>query len=269
MRNKSIYACMDIKDGRVVKGVKFSDLQEISDDPVSLAKKYEAEGADYLVFYDIGATVDKKEIFYDKIEEILKAVKIPLLVGGGIRSLADCDKLYELGVRQFSINSAAIRNPGLLKEVSEKYGPESLVLSVDVKKLGDRYHVFLGAGKEDTGLEAKAWLEKCVDLGAGTLVINSIDSDGTKGGYDLPMLEALTKDVDCRVVASGGAGKKEDFFELFQKNEKVTGALAASIFHYGLVSIKEIKEGLEKFTKETEAEITVNKRKVETPKNDT
>ena len=148
MRSKSIYACMDIKNGKVVKGVKFSDIQEISDDPVALAQKYEQDGADYLVFYDIGATVDNKEIFYDKIKEILDAVKIPVVVGGGIRTLTDCDILYELGVRHFSINSAAIRNPDLLREVSDKYGSDSLILSVDVKKVGDSYHVFLGAGKK-------------------------------------------------------------------------------------------------------------------------
>lgn len=242
MRSKSIYACMDIKNGKVVKGVKFSDIQEISDDPVALAQKYEQDGADYLVFYDIGATVDNKEIFYDKIKEILDAVKIPVVVGGGIRTLTDCDILYELGVRHFSINSAAIRNPDLLREVSDKYGSDSLILSVDVKKVGDSYHVFLGAGKEDTGLDAKEWLERCVNLGAGTVVINSIDTDGVREGFDIEMLKSLTADVNCDIVASGGAGRKEDFLEVFQKIDKITGALAASIFHYNLVSIKEIKE---------------------------
>ena len=242
MRSKSIYACMDIKNGKVVKGVKFSDIQEISDDPVALAQKYEQDGADYLVFYDIGATVDNKEIFYDKIKEILDAVKIPVVVGGGIRTLTDCDILYELGVRHFSINSAAIRNPDLLREVSDKYGSDSLILSVDVKKVGDSYHVFLGAGKEDTGLDAKEWLERCVNLGAGTVVINSIDTDGVREGFDIEMLKDLTEDVSCDVVASGGAGRKEDFLEVFRKIDKLTGALAASIFHYDLVSIKEIKE---------------------------
>ncbi len=244
MKTKSIYACMDIKDGKVVKGVKFADIQEISSDPVALAQKYEQDGADYLVFYDIGATVDNKDIFYDKIAEILKAVNIPVVVGGGIRTLSDCDRLYDLGVRHFSINSAAIRNPALLQEVSAKYGSDSLILSVDVKKVGADYHVFLGAGKEDTGLDAKAWIEKGVALGAGTVVINSIDTDGVKEGYDLAMLEILTENVSCNIVASGGAGKIEDFLEVFRKNKKVTGALAASIFHYDLVSIKEIKEAM-------------------------
>ncbi|MGI6090183.1 MAG: bifunctional phosphoribosyl-AMP cyclohydrolase/phosphoribosyl-ATP diphosphatase HisIE [Saccharofermentanales bacterium] len=244
MKTKSIYACMDIKDGKVVKGVKFADIQEISDDPVALAQKYGQDGADYLVFYDIGATVDNKDIFYDKIAEILKVVNIPVVVGGGIRTLSDCDRLYDLGVRHFSINSAAIRNPALLQEVSAKYGSDNLILSVDVKKVGAAYHVFLGAGKEDTGLDAKKWIEKGVALGAGTVVINSIDTDGVKEGYDLAMLEILTEDVNCNVVASGGAGKIEDFLEVFRKNKKVTGALAASIFHYDLVSIKEIKEAM-------------------------
>ncbi|MGI6695552.1 MAG: bifunctional phosphoribosyl-AMP cyclohydrolase/phosphoribosyl-ATP diphosphatase HisIE [Christensenellales bacterium] len=248
MKNKSIYACMDIKNGRVVKGVRFSDIQEISDDPVLLAQKYENDGADYLVFYDIGATVDNKGIFYDKIEEILKSVSIPLIVGGGIRTLSDCDRLYDLGVRHFSINSAAVKNPGLLKEVSEKYGSGSLILSVDVKRVDGAYHVFLGAGKEDMGLDAKEWIEKAVGLGAGTIVINSIDTDGMKAGYDIEMLVFLAEDVNCDIVASGGAGKTEDFVEVFQKNKKVTGALAASIFHYNLVSIKEIKEQLKKTT---------------------
>ncbi|MGI6508071.1 MAG: imidazole glycerol phosphate synthase subunit HisF [Saccharofermentanales bacterium] len=233
---------MDIKNGKVVKGVKFSDIQEISDDPVALAQKYEKDGADYLVFYDIGATVDNKEIFYDKIKEILDAVKTPVVVGGGIRTLTDCDILYELGVRHFSINSAAIRNPSLLKEVSDKYGSDCLILSVDVKKVGDTYHVFLGAGKEDTGLDAKAWIERCEKQGAGTVVINSIDTDGVREGFDLEMLNFLTEDIECDIVASGGAGSKEDFLEVFQKIDKITGALAASIFHYNLVSIKEIKE---------------------------
>ena len=242
MRSKSIYACMDIKNGKVVKGVKFSDIQEISDDPVALAQKYEQDGADYLVFYDIGATVDNKEIFYDKIKEILDAVKIPVVVGGGIRTLTDCDILYELGVRHFSINSAAIRNPDLLREVSDKYGSDSLILSVDVKKVGDSYHVFLGAGKEDTGLDAKEWLERCVNLGAGTVVINSIDTDGVREGFDIEMLKSLTADVNCDIAASGGAGGRGDFLEVFQEIDKITGALAATIFHYNLVSIKEIKE---------------------------
>jgi len=242
MRTKNIYACMDIKNGKVVKGVKFTDIQEISDDPVALAQKYEKDGADYLVFYDIGATVNNKEIFYDKIKEILDAVKIPIVVGGGIRTLSDCDNLYGLGVRHFSINSAAIKNPDLLKEVSAKHGSDSLILSVDVKKVGNRYHVFLGAGKEDTGLDAKAWIEQGVKLGAGTVVINSIDTDGVRNGFDVEMLKNLTEDVNCNIVASGGAGRKEDFLEVFRTNEKITGALAASIFHYNLVSIKEIKE---------------------------
>lgn len=244
MKNKSIYACMDIKNSKVVKGVKFSDIKEISDNPVFLAKKYENDGADYLVFYDIGATVDNKDIFYEKIGEILKAVNIPLVVGGGIKTLSDCDKLYELGVRYFSINSAAVKNPNLLKEVSDKYGSDSLILSVDVKRIGDAYHVFLGAGKYDTGLDAKEWIEKAADLGTGTIVINSIDTDGTKEGYDTQMLAALTENMNCNIVASGGAGKTEDFFEVFQKNPKITGALAASIFHYNLVSIKDIKKEL-------------------------
>lgn len=248
MKNKSIFACMDIKDGKVVKGVKFEDINVVSDDPVLLAQKYEKDGADYLVFYDIGATVDNKEIFYDKIEKILKSVNIPLVVGGGIRTLADCDRLYALGVRHFSINSAAVKNPGLLKEVSDKYGSDSLILSVDAKKVGDKYHVFLGAGKEDTGLDAREWIQKAVALGAGTVVINSIDTDGMKEGYDLQMLADLSENVTCGIVASGGAGKAEDFVEVFQKNKKVTGALAASVFHYNLVSIKEIKMKLEKTT---------------------
>lgn len=248
MKTKSIYACMDIKDGKVVKGVKFAAIQEISDDPVVLAQKYEQDGADYLVFYDIGATVDNKEIFYDKIGEILKAVNIPVVVGGGIRTLSDCDRLSDLGVKHFSINSAAIRNPALLRKVSAKYGSDSLILSVDVKKVSADYHVFLGAGKEDTGLEAKAWIEKGVALGAGTVVINSIDTDGVREGYDLAMLESLTEDVNCNVVASGGAGKKEDFLAVLRRNKKVTGALAASIFHYNLVSIKEIKEAMQTMT---------------------
>ncbi|MDI9519794.1 MAG: bifunctional phosphoribosyl-AMP cyclohydrolase/phosphoribosyl-ATP diphosphatase HisIE [Bacillota bacterium] len=248
MKNKSIFACMDIKDGKVVKGVKFEDINVVSDDPVLLGQKYEKDGADYLVFYDIGATVDNKEIFYDKIEKILKSVNIPLVVGGGIRTLADCDRLYALGVRHFSINSAAVKNPGLLKEVSEKYGADSLILSVDAKKVGDKYHVFLGAGKEDTGLDAKEWIEKAAALGVGSVVINSIDTDGMKEGYDLQMLADLSENVSCGIVASGGAGKAEDFIEVFQNNKKVTGALAASIFHYDLVSIKEIKMKLEKIT---------------------
>lgn len=248
MSNKSIYACMDIKNGKVVKGVKFSDIREISDDPVILAQKYEHDGADYLVFYDIGATLDNKDIFYDKIEEILRSVKIPLVVGGGIRTLTDCDRLHDLGVRHFSVNSAAVKNPGLLKEVSQKYGSDSLILSVDVKRVRGAYHVFLGAGKEDTGLDAKEWVEKAAGLGAGTIVVNSIDADGMRAGYDIEMLAFLTRDVDCGIVASGGAGKAEDFLEVFQTNNKITGALAASIFHYNLVSIREVKKQLGKIT---------------------
>ncbi len=248
MKNRNIYACMDIKNGKVVKGIKFDDIKEISDDPVLFAQKYEKDGADYLVFYDIGATVDNKDIFYEKIEEILQAVNIPLVVGGGIRTLADCDKLYNLGVKYFSVNSAAVKNPDLLQEVSVKYGSDSLILSVDVKRVGGAYHVFLGAGKEDTGLNAKEWIGKAAGLGAGTIVINSIDTDGMKEGYDIEMLAFLTENLNCNIVASGGAGKTEDFIEVFKTNNKITGALAASIFHYNLVSIKEIKQQLENMT---------------------
>ena len=189
MKTKSIYACMDIKGGKVVKGVKFADIQEISADPVALAQKYEQDGADYLVFYDIGATVDNKDIFA-KIAEILKAVNIPVVVGGGIRTLSDCDRLYDLGVRHFSINSAAIRNPALLQEVSAKYGSDSLILSVDVKKVGAAYHVFLGAGKEDTGLDAKKWIEKGVALGARHGGDQFHRYRRRKEGYDLAMLRS-------------------------------------------------------------------------------
>lgn len=245
MKNRNIYACMDIKDGKVVKGIKFDNIQKISDDPVALAKKYEQDGADYLVFYDIGATVDNKNIFYEKIEEIVKSVTIPVVVGGGIRSVSDCDKLYEIGIRHFSINSAAVKNPDLLKEVIEKYGQESLILSVDVKKTSSDYHVFLGAGTVDTGINAKEWIEQCVDSGVKSIVINSIDADGMKNGYDIEMLESLSADAEYDIIASGGAGSEKDFLDVFQKNEKVKGALAASIFHYDLVSIKDIKKLLD------------------------
>ena len=243
MSTKKIIPCLDVKDGRVVKGVKFEGFRDVSS-PVELAKFYNTSGADELVFYDITASSDERKVFSDLLTQVVKCVDIPLTVGGGITSIEDFDRLFELGASKASINSGAYKNPNVIKEASDKYGSHRVVLAVDVKCVGNEFRVFAKGGREDTGLNAIDWLKRGVDLGAGELVINSIDTDGVKSGFDLPLLEAVCNAVDVPIVASGGAGCIDDFIELFTKLPNITAGLAASIFHFGDVNIMDLKNAL-------------------------
>lgn len=237
---KRIIPCLDVKNGRVVKGVNFEGVSDVAS-PVELAKYYSASGADELVFYDITASVEGRQIFTDILREAASNVFIPLTVGGGISSVEDFDRVLKCGADKVSVNSGAIRNPQLIYEAAKRYGDQCVVISADVKRVDGMFRVFTKGGQVDTGMEAISWIKKCVDLGAGEVVLNSIDTDGVKGGFDLEMLDAVCNAVAVPVIASGGAGKMEDFVELFQKLPKVDAGLAASVFHFGEVKIPELK----------------------------
>ncbi len=241
MITKRIIPCLDVKDGRVVKGVNFEGLHDVSS-PVSLAKYYSDNGADELVFYDITASSDGRRLFTDILCETAKSVFIPLTVGGGINTVADFDRVLKCGADKVSVNSGAIRNPTLIAEAAKLYGDQCVVLSVDIKRVDGVFRVFAKGGRENTGLEAIEWIKRCVDNGAGEVVVNSIDTDGVKRGFDLPMLEAVCDAVSVPVIASGGAGKIEDFITLFHTLPKVDAGLAASIFHFGEVRIRDLKQ---------------------------
>ena len=240
MITKRIIPCLDVKDGRVVKGVNFAGLQDVSS-PVNLAKFYSDCGADELVFYDITASSDGRKLFTDILRETAKNVFIPLTVGGGINTLEDFDRVLKCGADKVSVNSGAIRNPDLIFEAAKRYGDQCVVLSADIKRVDGVFRVFAKGGRENTGMEAIQWIKKCVNLGAGEIVVNSIDTDGVKGGFDLEMLQAVCDAVSVPVIASGGAGKIDDFLTLFQNLPKVDAGLAASIFHFGEVKIPDLK----------------------------
>ncbi len=240
MITKRIIPCLDVRDGRVVKGVNFEGLRDVSS-PVSLAKYYSENGADELVFYDITASADGRRLFTDILTETARNVFIPLTVGGGINTVEDFDRVLKCGADKVSVNSGAIRNPALIREAALRYGSQCVVLSVDIKRVEGSFRVFAKGGRVDTGIEAIGWIRRCVEMGAGEVVANSIDTDGVKGGFDLPMLEAICGAVSVPVIASGGAGKPEDFIRLFQTIPKVDAGLAASIFHFGEVRIPELK----------------------------
>lgn len=236
-----IIPCLDVRDGRVVKGKKFSDIKDV-DDPETLAEFYSKAGADELVFYDITATNERRKVSLEFIEKVASKVDIPLCVGGGIKTIEDVDEIIEKGADKVSINSAAVERPGLIKEAAEKYGSRAVVLGMDVKKIGkEEWRVFVNGGRVDTGLNALEWAKAAVKLGAGELVLNSIDSDGMKEGYDIELLKAMTKSIDVPVVASGGAGKMEDFARAAIEGN-ASGVLAASVFHYREVEIRDLKE---------------------------
>ena len=241
MITKRIIPCLDVKDGRVVKGVNFQGLSDVSS-PVSLAEYYSSCGADELVFYDITASAEGRTLFTDILRKTAKSVFIPLTVGGGINTLEDFDRVLKCGADKVSVNSGAIRNPELVYKAAQLYGNQCVVLSVDVKRVDGVFRVFAKGGREDTGMEAISWIKRCVDNGAGEVVVNSIDTDGVRGGFDLEMLEAVCNAVSVPVIASGGAGCVEDFIELFQKLPDVDAGLAASIFHFGQVQIRDLKE---------------------------
>ena len=241
MITKRIIPCLDVKNGRVVKGVNFEGLSDVSS-PVELAKYYSANGADELVFYNITASAEGRALFTDILTETAKSVFIPLTVGGGINTLADFDRVLKCGADKVSVNSGAIRNPSLIYEAAKRYGDQCVVLSADVKRVDGVFRVFAKGGRENTGMEAIEWIRRGVDFGAGEIVLNSIDTDGVKGGFDLEMLKAVTSAVSVPVIASGGAGCIEHFITLFNTLPRVDAGLAASIFHFGEVSIRDLKE---------------------------
>ena len=245
MITKRIIPCLDVKNGRVVKGVNFEGLHDVSS-PIELAEYYTKSGADELVFYDITASAEGRGLFTDILRETASRVFIPLTVGGGINTLDDFDRVLKCGADKVSVNSGAIRDPDLIRQAALRYGSQCVVLSADVKRVDSQFRVFGRGGRDDTGMEAIAWIKKCVDLGAGEIVVNSIDTDGVKGGFDLEMLDAVCNAVSVPVIASGGAGKVEDFTRLFQTLPGVDAGLAASVFHFGQIAIPDLKAELRK-----------------------
>ena len=241
MITKRIIPCLDVRDGKVVKGVNFEGLKEISS-PVELAKHYSECGADELVFYDITASSDGRKIFTDILRETAANVFIPLTVGGGINTLDDFERVLTSGADKVSVNSGAIANPELVPNAAKLYGDQCVVLSADIKRVDGEFRVFAKGGRVNTGMEAIEWIKRCVGEGAGEVVVNSIDTDGVKKGFDLEMLQAVCDAVSVPVIASGGAGKAEDFITLFKTIPEVDAGLAASIFHFGEVDIKELKK---------------------------
>ena len=245
MITKRIIPCLDVKNGRVVKGVNFEGLSDVAS-PVELAQYYRSCGADELVFYDITASAEGRALFTDILTETASKVFIPLTVGGGINTVADFDRVLKCGADKVSVNSGAIRNPDLIYEAAKIYGDQCVVISADVKRVDGVFRVYAKGGRENTGMEAISWIKRCVDNGAGEVVLNSIDTDGVKGGFDIEMLEAVSNAVNVPVIASGGAGKIEDFITLFQTLPKVDAGLAASIFHFGEVKIADLKAQMAK-----------------------
>ena len=243
MITKRIIPCLDVKDGRVVKGVNFEKLKEVAS-PVDLAKFYSDNGADELVFYDITASAEGRKLFTDILTEAAKEVFIPLTVGGGIRDTSDFERVLSCGADKVSVNSGAITNRALIGEAAKKYGDQCVVISADIKRVDGAFHVFAKGGREDTGMEAVEWIKRCVGEGAGEVVVNSMDTDGVKGGFDLELLDAVCRAVQVPVIASGGAGTKSHFVELFKKVPTVDAGLAASVFHFGEIAIPDLKKML-------------------------
>ena len=243
MITKRIIPCLDVKHGRVVKGVNFEGLSDVSS-PVDLARYYSSAGADELVFYDITASAEGRRLFTDILTEVASQIFIPLTVGGGINTVADFDRVLKCGADKVSVNSGAIKNPNLIGEAAKLYGDQCVVLSVDIKRVDGIFRVFARGGRDNTGMEAIDWIKRCVDMGAGEVVVNSIDTDGVKKGFDLEMLDAVCNAVSVPVIASGGAGNIAHFTELFKTLPKVDAGLAASIFHFGEVKISDLKQNL-------------------------
>lgn len=243
MITKRIIPCLDVKDGRVVKGVNFKSLSDVND-PVELASYYSDNGADELVFYDITASSEGRQLFTDILQKVASTVFIPLTVGGGINTVADFDRVLKSGADKVSVNSGAIRNPELISEAARLYGSQCVVISADVKRVDGVFRVFSKGGREETPLEAIEWIKRCVDMGAGEVVLNSIDTDGVKKGFDIEMLDAVCSAVNVPVIASGGAGCTKDFIDLFKKVPRVDAGLAASVFHFGEIAIPDLKAEL-------------------------
>ena len=243
MITKRIIPCLDVKDGRVVKGVNFQGLSDVSS-PIELAKYYSDNGADELVFYDITASAEGRQLFTDILTKVAQTIFIPLTVGGGINTTDDFDRVLKCGADKVSVNSGAIRNPDLVYQAAKLYGDQCVVLSADIKRVDGIFRVFSKGGRENTGMDAIEWIKRCVDNGAGEVVVNSIDTDGVKNGFDIEMLDKVCSAVNVPVIASGGAGKIADFTTLFKQLPKVDAGLAASIFHFGEVKISDLKQQL-------------------------
>ena len=239
MLTKRIIPCLDVKNDMVVKGKKFKDIQTLAD-PVVLAKKYRDSGADELVFYDISATHEGRNIFLDTVRNIAREIDIPFTVGGGIRTIDDFTQALFAGADKISINSAAVKNPDLINEAANKFGSQCVVLSLDVKAVGDQWKIYVNGGRKDTGLDAIQWAIEGVERGAGELVINAIDEDGIQSGYAVDLMKAIAAAVNVPIIASGGAGKLEHFKEILT-GDYVDGALAASVFHYNMIEIPKLK----------------------------
>ena len=245
MITKRIIPCLDVKNGRVVKGTNFQGLSDVSD-PVALGKFYSDNGADELVFYDITASAEGRQLFTDVLREVASQIFIPLTVGGGINTVDDFDRVLKCGADKVSVNSGAIRDPQLIYHAAQKYGSQCVVLSADIKRVDGQFRVFAKGGREDTGMEAIAWIKKGVSLGAGEVVVNSIDTDGVKKGFDIEMLQAVCDAVNVPVIASGGAGDVQHFTDLFGAIPTIDAALAASVFHFGQIAIPDLKQELKK-----------------------
>lgn len=243
MITKRIIPCLDVKDGRVVKGVNFLGLADVSS-PIKLAEFYSSCGADELVFYDITASFEGRKLFTDILTEVASKIFIPLTVGGGINTLDDFDRVLKCGADKVSVNSGAIKNPNLIYEAAQKYGDQCVVLSVDVKRVDGKFCVFAKGGRENTGLDAIEWIKQGEKNGAGEIVVNSIDTDGVKGGFDIELLKIVNDVVNVPVIASGGAGNIQHFVDLFNEIPDIDAGLAASIFHFGEVEIKDLKQVL-------------------------
>ena len=245
MITKRIIPCLDVRNGRVVKGTNFEGVKDVSC-PIELAKYYSANGADELVFYDITASYEERKLFTEILCKVAENVFIPLTVGGGINTVEDFDRVLKCGADKVSVNSGAIKNPMLIKEAAMKYGNQCVVISADIKRVDGVFTVFAKGGRENTGMEAISWIKKCVELGAGEVVVNSIDTDGVKGGFDIELLRLVCEAVNVPVIASGGAGNIQHFVDLFKAIPDIDAGLAASIFHFGEVKINTLKEELKK-----------------------
>ncbi|MBQ8394333.1 MAG: imidazole glycerol phosphate synthase subunit HisF [Clostridia bacterium] len=245
MITKRIIPCLDVKNGSVVKGVNFEGLRQVAS-PVELARYYSECGADELVFYDITASAEGRSLFIDTLKEVARSVFIPLTVGGGIREVSDFEQVLSCGADKVSVNSGAIANPELVGKAAKRYGNQCVVISADIKRVNGEFRVFAKGGRVDTGLEAVSWIKRCVDEGAGEVVVNSMDTDGVKKGFDIELLKAVCAAVDVPVIASGGAGSQEDFVKLFKEIPTIDAGLAASVFHFGEIEIKDLKETLKR-----------------------
>ena len=243
MITKRIIPCLDVKNGRVVKGTNFEGLSDVSS-PVELAEYYSRAGADELVFYDITASAEGRELFTDILTEVARKIFIPLTVGGGINTVADFDRVLKCGADKVSVNSGAIRNPALIEEAAKLYGDQCVVLSADIKRVDGEFRVFAKGGRVDTGMEALEWIRRGVGMGAGEVVVNSIDTDGVKGGFDIELLRRVCETVNVPVIASGGAGSVQHFIDLFRSIPDIDAGLAASVFHFGEIKIAELKDAL-------------------------